>query len=113
MRTNLLSETETASLPPRQSYPPMSTTLAAKPLRFFVWENVLCKYGAPGMACAAGYTYEHALKTLCEKLAQDGSLREPGETYEAALVGWQTYFSATPFIEMTAPGAYYVEADGG
>ena len=103
----------TDSLPPRQSRPPMSTTPAAKPLRFVVWENVLCKYGSSGMACAAGYTYEHARDTLCEKLARDASLREPGETYEVALAGWQAYFSAAPYIEMVAPGAYYVEADAG
>lgn len=96
----------TDSLPPRQSRPPMSTTPAAKPLRFFVWKG-----GSPSMACADGYTYEHARDTLCEKLARDASLREPGETYEVALAGWQAYFNAEPYIEMVAPGAYYVEAN--
>jgi hypothetical protein len=83
----------------------MSTTPAAKPLRFFVWKG-----GSPSMACAAGYTFEHARDALCEKLAQDPHFRVAGETYEIALAGWLAYFNAEPYIEMVAPGAYYVEA---
>lgn len=105
--------TETSSVPQTKSKPPMATTPAAKPLRFFVWQNVLCKYGSPGMACAAGYDFGQARDALCEKLAKDVNLRERGETYEVSLVGWTAYFNAEPYIEMVTPGAYYLEAEPG
>lgn len=82
-------------------------------IRFFVWENVLCRYGAPGMACAAGETFEKAVEALAHKLAQDRNFKAPGETAEQAYAGWIAYFNTEVAQEVMNGGAYYVEADAG
>lgn len=82
-------------------------------IRFFVWENVLCRYGAPGMACAAAETIEKATEAVARKLSKDKGMNEIGETEEHAYVGWLAYFSSEPAKEVTNGNAYYVEADAG
>lgn len=82
-----------------------------KPLRFFVWQNVLCRYGTPGLACASGDDEVHARVLLCNRLAQE--IRDPGETVEEARNNWLHYFEARPATEITEPQAFYVEAEAG
>ena len=76
-------------------------------LRFFVWTGVLCRYGAEGMACAAGHDEDHARSVLVDTVIQRG-LRERWTREEI-----EAHFKEVRPVEVIFPSAFFVEADAG